>query len=240
MVLENPFDSGSDDRRYDVVRRLGAGASGAVYLVRDRDSGEQLALKQLHRADDRSIGRLKREFRSLTNINHRNVIRLYDLGRANDVWFLTMEYIAGTDLSVHLHRDANTSTTWQAGGLAPALDAHALARVVSAFEQLAHGVVALHRAHVLHRDLKPSNVLIENGRVVVVDFGLALDVGDRAATLTLDGLVAGTPAYMAPEQVQGRDWGEPNDWYSFGVMLYEALSGRLPIDGAVQGLLRRK
>ncbi|MET0387701.1 MAG: protein kinase [Polyangiales bacterium] len=229
-----------DDERYELLRKLGSGGSGAVYLVRDRETGEQLALKHLHRADDRSITRLKQEFRSLTNINHRNVIRLYTLGHARDVWFITMEYIAGTDLAGYLFASNDVSATVTRGDAASLTVTRDVTRIVATFHQLACGVKALHRAHVLHRDLKPSNVLVENDRVVVVDFGLALDVGDQAATLTLNGLVAGTPAYMAPEQVQGRDWGEPNDWYAFGVMLYEMLSGQLPIDGNVQTVLRRK
>ncbi len=241
MTPDRSLAQTPDDSRYEFQRKLGAGGSGAVYLVRDRETGEQLALKQLHRADDRSIARLKREFRSLTNINHRNVIRLYDLGRSRDVWFLTMEYVEGTDVSAYLARTSTgISTTVERGSGDAGLAADELDRILSVFQQLAEGVRALHRAQVLHRDLKPSNVLVAGDRVVVVDFGLALEVGDRAATVTLDGSVAGTPAYMAPEQVQGRDWGEPNDWYAFGVMLYEALSGQLPIGGPLQVLLRQK
>jgi len=240
MGVENPLAMRADDDRYEVLRKLGAGGSGSVYLVRDRETSEQLALKRLHRADDQGIVRLKREFRSLTNVDHPNVVRLYDLGRAHDVWFLTMEYIDGADLAAHLARDVSTTATWQRRRTGSILDADELARIVAAFLQLANGIRALHRAQVLHRDLKPSNVLVANDRVVVVDFGLALEVGDDAATVTLDGAIAGTPAYVAPEQLEGRDWGEPNDWYSFGVMLYETLSGRLPIGGRLQELLRRK
>ena len=228
------------DDRYEFVRKLGSGGSGVVYLVRDRETGEQLALKQLQRTDERSITRLKREFRTLSNINHRNVIRLYDLGRARDAWFLTMEYLDGLTLLDYIDGNKSRSGTLQRAGATIGADAVDLPRIASVFHQLATGVRALHDAGVLHRDLKPSNVIVENERVVVLDFGLALTVGDQAATITMDGLVAGTPAYMPPEQLQGRDWGEPNDWYAFGVMLYEALSGCLPIEGRLQELLRRK
>jgi serine/threonine protein kinase len=102
MVVEYPQAPSADVDRYEFQRKLGSGGSGSVHLVRDRETGEQLALKRLHRADDRGIARLKREFRSLANINHRNVIRLYDLGRAHDGWFLTMEYVDGSDLWSHL------------------------------------------------------------------------------------------------------------------------------------------
>lgn len=237
--MVDPLATTADDSRYEFQRKLGEGASGAVYLVRDRETGEVLALKQLHRADDRSIARLKREFRSLTNVLHRNVVRLYDLGRAKDTWFVTMEYLAGKDLTEHLYQYANASTTLQLGRV-EITDPSTLQRVLATFLELAQGVRALHRDHVLHRDLKPSNVIVTADRVVVVDFGLALEVGEDAATVTLDNRVAGTPAYMAPEQLQMRHFGEANDWYSFGVMLYEAIAGELPIDGSLHELLRRK
>jgi eukaryotic-like serine/threonine-protein kinase len=228
------------DERYEFVRKLGEGGSGVVFLVRDRETGEQLAWKQLQRADETSIARLKREFRTLSTINHRNVIRFYDLGRARNEWFLTMEYVDGPTLLDYLDSAAKISSTLRRTGSNVGVDAIDLARVLTVFHQLATGIQALHQRGVLHRDLKPSNVIVESGRVVVLDFGLALELGDTAATVTMDGVIAGTPAYMAPEQLQGRDWGEPNDWYAFGVMLFEALAGYLPIEGRLQELLRRK
>ena len=239
MVLEQP-PTGANSDRYEVRRKLGTGGSGSVYLVHDRETGEPLALKRLHRTDDRSIARLKREFRALANINHRNVIRLYDLGRARDGWFLTMEYVDGNDLWDHLGRSTSISETLERGAGRPSIDPTELERILSAFHQLASGVHALHRAQVLHRDLKPSNVLVAHGRVVVVDFGLALEVGAQVDRVTMEGAIAGTPAYMAPEQVRGHELGESSDWYSFGVMLYEVLSKQLPIDGHLQELLFRK
>jgi serine/threonine protein kinase/tetratricopeptide (TPR) repeat protein len=230
----------SDDERYEFVRKLGEGGSGVVHLVRDRETGEQLAWKRLQQTDEHSIARLKREFRTLSTINHKNVIRLYDLGRARDEWFLSMEYLNGPTLLDYLDSNAEASSTQQRSAANNGVDAIDLARILSVFHQLATGIHALHQRGVLHRDLKPSNVIVESGRVVVLDFGLALTVGDHAATVTMDGAIAGTPAYMAPEQLQGIDWGEPNDWYAFGVMLYEALTGYLPIEGRLQELLRRK
>lgn len=224
------------DERYEFVRKLGEGGSGIVYLVRDRETGEQLAWKQLQRTDERNIARLKREFRTLASINHPNVIRLYDLGRVREEWFLTMEYLDGPTLLDYLDNNTTVSTTLHRA----ASDGVDVVRIASTFHQLATGVDALHKHSVLHRDLKPTNVIVDDGRVVVLDFGLALNFGDQAALVTMDGAVAGTPAYMAPEQLQGLDSGEPNDWYSFGVMLYEALTGFLPIEGRLQELLRRK
>ncbi|MEY4581803.1 MAG: hypothetical protein RL701_6506, partial [Pseudomonadota bacterium] len=232
--------------RYSIERHLGEGAAGAVYLVRDRETGEAFALKKLLRMDGESVLRLKREFRSLADLHHHNLVKVYDMGRARDGWFITMEYLNGCDLLSYLdvHKAADDvsvhgSLTLQRG--LPANDqVAALQRLASAFQQLAQGVRALHRAGMLHRDLKPSNIMVAEERVVVLDFGLIREVGDGAATVTQDNLIAGTPAYMAPEQVRGDVLTEATDWYAFGVMLYEAISGGLPIDGQLSELLRSK
>jgi eukaryotic-like serine/threonine-protein kinase len=222
---------------------LGQGAMGAVYLVRDRETGEQLARKKLFRMDGKSALRIKREFRSLADLSHPNLVKVYELGRSNDGWFLTMEYLEGEDLHTHLGLDSARSA---GSGIAAAfsqlrsrdrwLDEVAL----PAFHQLAQGVLALHRAGMLHRDLKPSNVLVASGRVVVLDFGLVRELDPSAPSLTEDGGIAGTPAYMAPEQALGKGLSEATDWYAFGAMLYEMLTGELPFDGAVYELLRNK
>ena len=218
-------------QRYEEIRLLGRGGTGKVYLVRDRDTGEQLALKRLLHVDNLSLLRLKREFRSLADVHHPNLVKLYELGQDDVSPFFTMEYLEGEELSEYLAgaRSSNDNDEPQR-----------IARVLNAFHQLASAVQALHRAGVLHRDLKPSNVMLTSGRPVLLDFGIAIEVGDAAKTITSDGVTAGTPAYMAPEQVQGRHVGEPNDWYAFGVMLYEALSEQLPIDGSLAELLSRK
>ena len=106
--------------------------------------------------------------------------------------------------------------------------------------QLALGVRALHQAGMLHRDLKPSNVMVVGARVVVLDFGLVRELGMNAATVTEDGSVAGTPAYMAPEQLLGKELTAASDWYAFGAIMYELFSGLLPIDGSLVEILRRK
>lgn len=217
--------------RYEQVRLLGSGGAGTVYLVRDRETGEQLALKRLLRADNQGLLRLKREFRSLADIHHPNLVKLYELGQDDVSAFFTMEYIEGEELRHYLAASRPSNDNCDPGRLA---------RVFDVFVQLADAVQALHRAGVLHRDLKPSNVMVAAGRAVLLDFGIAVEVGDSAATVTADGYASGTPAYMAPEQIQGKHLGEPNDWYAFGVMLYEALSGRLPIEGTLAELLRRK
>jgi eukaryotic-like serine/threonine-protein kinase len=237
--------------RYEELSTLGRGGAGTVYLVRDRETGDRLALKRLLRADEDSLLRLKREFRALANFHHPNLVKLYELGQDETSAYFTMEYLEGVDLKqyVELPRGSATQTSQRVLAAAAAaandnradLDERAhIARVLRAFEQLAAAVRALHAAGMLHRDLKPSNVMVSNGRVVVLDFGIALEVGAGAATITQDKLSSGTPAYMAPEQIHGVHLGEPNDWYAFGAMLYEALSGVLPIEGTLAQLLQRK
>ena len=206
--------------------------------MRDRDTGERLALEALASRRRAKRPRLKQEFRSLSNINHRNVIKLYDLGQADGEWVLrwsTSRARAARALEANIRAPSCCAGArrlgWRSSRLAAAQPRFTSSRAESA-RCIGVGV--------LHRDLKPSNVIVAAGRVVVLDFGLARELGQDAATLTMDGSTTGTPAYMAPEQVLGRDLGEPNDWYAFGVMLYEALSGFLPIEGRVHELLRRK
>lgn len=205
--------------RFELVRPLGEGATGAVFLALDRETGEHVALKKLFRLDQKSVLRFKREFRSLADIHHPNLIKLYDLQRDQDSWFITMEYVAGKDF----RQKFNANPTLSRETLQPAND-NAPVELLSVFYDLACGVSALHRAGMLHRDLKPSNVLIaDDGRVVVLDFGLVREI-DGSSHVTQDGTVSGTPAYMPPEQAMGEAQSEASDWYAFGVMLYEAIS----------------
>jgi hypothetical protein len=225
--------------RYEIERKLGQGATGAVYLARDRETGEHVALKKLFHVDAKSVLRLKHEFRSLVDVAHPHIIKLYDMGRADDCWFLTMEFLDGVDLSRYLD-PTDTPTDESLSKLTPEAIVQDNNRLLSAFLQLARGIQGLHAAGMLHRDLKPNNVIVVNGRVIVLDFGLVRDLSAGAATMTEDGSIAGTPAYMAPEQIKGSELGAPADWYAFGVMLYEALAGELPIDGTLAQILRAK
>jgi hypothetical protein len=217
--------------RYVLVRELGAGGVGTVFLAQDRQTGESVALKKLSRVDAKSVLRFKREFRSLAHIQHPNLVRLYDLEReADGMWFLTMEYLPGTDLVSHLRPDDAPPSDWR----------NEAARVRDCFSQLARGISALHGAGMLHRDLKPSNVLVCEGRVVVLDFGLVRGIDERDARVTEEGIVTGTPAYMAPEQASGKPLLEAADWYAFGVMLYEVLTDALPFEGSILQIMRQK
>lgn len=231
--IDPPFDPA----RFELLRTLGTGGAGTVYLARDRESGEPLALKKLDRIDQKSVLRFKREFRALANLHHPNLIRLYDLGRGDGAWYLTMEYVAGRSLNEELQRAQSVHATRdqrRRRANDQDVDSRFFEQVAERFRQLALGVHAVHQAGMLHRDLKPSNVLVSNaGRVVVLDFGLVrqMDVGAEGPRVTFDGTISGTPAYMSPEQASAQPLTEASDWYSFGVMLYEMLTGQLPIDG---------
>ncbi|MBL9099413.1 MAG: protein kinase [Myxococcales bacterium] len=248
--------------RFEVVRELGAGGMGVVYLARDRERGEEVALKTLARLDAGALYRFKHEFRALADLSHPNLVELGELICDHDRWFFTMTYVDGVDFVRHArphgarraidaHAATRMSDTLSAVALAadpaPVLPAPAALgvdefdepRLRAALVQLVAGLAALHDAGMVHRDIKPANVLCRaDGRVSVLDFGLAADYRARAVE---DGAtICGTPDYMAPEQVALLPVGPPADWYAVGVMLFEVLTGALPFAGAVAGLLWQK
>jgi len=190
---------------------LGQGGMGIVYRVLDVELGHDVALKLLHHLGPDHLYRLKAEFRSLAGIAHPNLVALYELVADTDEPFFTMEFVDGVPF-----------TEWVRGG-----GGFDLERLRGALRQLGVATAALHAAGQVHRDIKPSNVLVDRtGRVVLLDFGLA-----RAWSRDDDGSVggfAGTFAYAAPEQQWGKPAHPAADWYSVGVVLYEALTGQLP------------
>lgn len=247
--------------RFLVERRLGAGAFGVVYEVFDRERNALVALKTLRRFAPRDVYGFKREFRALSDISHPNLLTLYELLSDGEQWFFTMERIAGTDFLRYVYEEDGAgslpiSDFSSSGGSEPrAFDGAAvsdrvppaasprpsanLVRLRAALRQLAEGVCALHGAGQLHRDLKPSNVLVtREGRVVILDFGLVRVLDPEELTQSLE--AAGTPAYMSPEQAGRLSLDAASDWYSVGVVLYEALTGRLPFRGPVAEVLRNK
>jgi serine/threonine protein kinase len=194
--------------RFILNRSLGAGGMGEVFAAFDRVRQSEVAVKLLGAWAPRSIADLKREFRAAAELVHPNLVRLHELCADGADWYFSMDLVEGVQLPELLAR-----------GSSPSLLRHV-------FRQLAAGLRALHRADTLHADLKPSNFLIAapNHDVVLLDFGLARPIG-----LTEGTPGAGTPAYMAPEQALGEPLTEAADWYSFGVVLYEALTGSLPL-----------
>src|SRR5881296_2149849 len=204
--------------RYHIVQQLGEGGMGEVYLARDRELDRDVALKVI-RLDLSShpaiLERFKREIQLSSNITHKNILRVYDLGEASGVKFLTMQYVDGQDLAAMMRRD----------GRLP------LPRAVDIFRQICEGLQAAHEQGVIHRDLKPQNILIDGrGRVSIADFGLAKSF--EYASLTEAGRVIGTPHYMSPEQVKGVPLDQRSDIYSLGIILYEMLTGTVPFTGS--------
>ncbi|MDP1828464.1 MAG: protein kinase [Archangium sp.] len=236
--------------RYEIVRELGAGGMGVVYEALDREKdGRRVALKVLQRHDAESLVRLKREFRALADVRHPNLATLYELSAEGDAWFFTLELVEGVDFLTWVRpgevaqRDVPTAAldvTLRAGQPTGKVD---LSRLRDAFRQLVSGIAFLHAQGRLHRDLKPSNVLVtKEGRVVVLDFGLVLELeGVQSISEARGSAIVGTAAYMAPEQAGSGVVGPSADWYALGVMLFQALTGRVPFDGvAVQVLLEKQ
>jgi serine/threonine-protein kinase len=194
--------------RFRIVAPLGRGGMGEVYRADDLKLGQTVALKFLPDDLMHDPGRLAQfhnEVRVARTIAHRNVCRMYDIGDADGRPFLTMEYVDGEDLSSLLRRI----------GRFPQEKATEVAR------QICAGVAAAHERGVLHRDLKPANVMIDSeGHVRLTDFGLAAVVG------SVENIRAGTPAYMAPEQLAGREVTQRSDIYALGLVLYELYTGK--------------
>ena len=214
----------SGTSRFKPIRLLGTGGMGSVYLVYDKQLDAKVALKTLKVSSGLDLFRFKREFRSLADIRHVNLVTLYELVSDGDQWFFTMEYVVGVPFDRY--------------ALAQPFAPPNHERIVKAVQQLCAGVHTVHEAGCIHRDLKPTNVLVtEEGRVVILDFGLA----KTADSVSLSGNgIFGTPAYMAPEQALEKPSLPASDWYAVGTMIYEALTGRCPFEGSLLEVLLRK
>ena len=213
--------------RYEIVRLLGKGGMGEVYLARDWELGREVALKLVApqlAADPGMLARFRREIQLSSLVTHPNVLRVYDLGESGGLRFLTMQYIEGRSLAAVLAEERPLP----------------LERAAALFRQVCEGLAAAHEQGVLHRDLKPQNVMVDAaGRAYVMDFGLA--TSDAVSTMTQTGVMVGTPHYMSPEQVTGAPLDARSDLFSAGVMLYEMLTGALPFQGeTVFGIMMQR
>ncbi len=220
---------------YEIVQVLGEGGMGVIYEAQDLRHSRRVALKMLFDLDVQGIYRLKREFRRMQGIRHRNLVSLYELVHAERVWFFAMELVGGNEFC---------EAFWHRAGWVPSqpFGPRVLRELQLATRQLTVGVHALHTAKRVHRDLKPSNVLIaDDGRVVILDFGITREtVRDNGTIVTSTTGIQGTPQYMAPEQAAGQRATPESDWYAVGTILFETLTGRRPFEGQVLAVLLDK
>jgi serine/threonine protein kinase len=250
--------------RFELVSLLGRGASGVVYEAIDRERGGRVALKVLGERSPEAIAHFKNEFRSLQEIRHPHLVELKELIFEGGHWLLSMQLVRGVDIvayawgetarddaeaeapSLPLAASAEDDTirAWERPGFRERVTswaprAFSEARLRQAFEQLAQGLSALHAEGKIHRDVKRSNVLVDaRGHVTILDFGLVAEL-DALGSVE-QGALAGTPATMAPEQAALERIGPASDWYSFGVVLYQALTGRAPFVGSRAEILLEK
>jgi hypothetical protein len=229
------------DERFELRRLVGEGGMGLVYEAYDRERDLVVALKTLRAVEPNALYRLKTEFRARADLDHRNLVRLGELHHARGHWFFTMELVDGVSFLDHVRDPLAVSlgVAAEPGAEPPLPGTFHDERLRDGLRQLALGLEALHRAGKVHRDLKPSNVLVtRKGRVVVLDFGL---MRDAVVAKVSDAALVGTAAYMAPEQAITPAVMPAADCYSVGVMLFEALTGRLPFEGrAIEILLRKQ
>ena len=212
--------------RYRIERLLGAGGMGEVFEATQLNLGRSVALKVLlprYAVSDEAVIRFEREARVAAAIDHPGVIRVYDWGESSGAVYLAMELLRGHTLRTLV---------------GPTLPVLPLDRTIAITSELASVLVAAHAVPLVHRDLKPENVFLEplpdgGERVVVVDFGLAFIAGrdDALGRLTQEGIVTGTPDYIAPEQAQGGEVGPPADIYALGCVLFELLTSMCPFKG---------
>lgn len=207
--------------RYRIVKRLGEGGMGNVFLAEDESLDRQIALKvpRLSRANGAGIlGRFRREAQAAARILHPNLCPVYDIGEIDGIFFLTMAYIEGQSLAEHLlqRRPINVHNA------------------IAVIRKTAQALSEAHAQGVIHRDLKPSNIMINlRGEPVVVDFGLARTDVSELTRLTASHAMVGTPAYASPEQLECESEVDPrSDVYSLGVILFELLTGRLPFQAS--------
>ncbi len=201
--------------RYEIVQLLGQGGMGAVYKAKDLELDRVVALKVIRpelAVHPETLQRFKQELILARQITHRNVIRIFDLSEASGIKFITMEFIEGKDLKSFVAEKGKLSTE----------------ETVRIIQQVCLALEAAHYEGVVHRDLKPPNIMLDKqGRVAVMDFGIARSV-EPGGGMTQTGMVVGTPEYMSPEQVMGERVDARSDLFALGVILYELLTGSMP------------
>jgi serine/threonine protein kinase/tetratricopeptide (TPR) repeat protein len=203
--------------RYQIIEELGKGGMGRVYKVFDTKIHEKVALKLIKpevALDRETLERFSNEMKLARKVGHRNVCRMFDLGEADGVHFLTMEYVQGEDLKSMVRMSGTLS----------------IGAVLSIGKQVADGLSEAHRLGIVHRDLKPQNIMIDKGgNAKIMDFGIARSIREKG--ITGPSVMIGTPEYMSPEQVEAKEVDERSDIYSLGIILYEMGTGHVPFGG---------
>lgn len=202
--------------RYDFIEELGIGGMGSVYKVFDKKIKEEVALKILKPeiVDEKTIERFSSELKLARKIRHENVCQMYDINEEKGTHYITMEYVPGEDLKSFIRRV----------GQLP------VGKTISITKQVCEGLSEAHRLGVVHRDLKPQNIMIDKeGNARIMDFGIARSIKGKG--ITGAGMMIGTPEYMSPEQVEGKEVDQRSDIYSLGVNLYEMVTGQVPFEG---------
>ena len=213
--------------RYEILQLLGEGGMGAVYKAMDRELDRPVALKLIRpelAANPSILARFKQELLLAHQVTHKNVVRIYDLGDADGVKYITMEFVEGQDLRALLLEQKKFSPE----------DA------VEIIQQVCRALEAAHSVGVIHRDLKPQNIMRDQaGRILVMDFGLARTVAGDGMTQV--GALVGTMEYMSPEQAMAKDLDQRSDLFTLGLILYELLTGVTPFraESAVASLIKR-
>src|SRR5881397_56267 len=214
-------------QRYEILEILGEGGMGAVYKAMDRELSRPVALKVIRpdlAGNQAILDRFKQELLLAREVTHKNVIRIYDLGEAEGVKFITMEYVEGEDLRTLIHEQTK---------LAPE-------EAVEIMQQVCRALEAAHSVGIIHRDLKPQNIMRDkSGRILVMDFGLARTLEGDGMTQT--GALVGTMEYMSPEQALAKELDQRSDLFALGLIFYELLTGKMPYkaDSVVASLLKR-
>jgi len=203
--------------RYQIIEELGKGGMGKVYKAHDTEIKEKVALKLIKpeiAADKKTIERFQNELKFARKIGHRNVCRMYDLNKEEGSYYITMEYVGGENLKSMIRMTKQLS----------------VGTAIDIAKQVCEGLSEAHRLGVVHRDLKSSNIMIDKeGNVRIMDFGIARSLKEKG--ITGAGVMIGTPEYMSPEQVEGKEVDQRSDIYSLGVILYEMVTGQVPFRG---------
>lgn len=203
--------------RYEIIEELGKGGMGNIYRVEDTKLSQEVALKLIKpeiAQNRKTIERFRNELKTARMIVHKNVCRMFDLGESEGIHFITMEYIPGEDLKSFIYRSGHL----------------AVETAIKIARQVCEGLAEAHHLGVVHRDLKSRNIMIDKeGNVRIMDFGIALSLETK--DITGAGMMIGTPEYMSPEQVEGKEIDSRSDIYSLGVILYEMVTGKAPFRG---------